>query len=177
MTFSIQAGCPATQACASASDMADVIGELYAPEVEAAVLVWNLVPIRLSYGYDVAVMVDDLVPLLEEVQDPGFSATDVFWGPDTFTAEWKLIREGDSLRIRSRWCSVLGGYESLLSERGDVVVGATVFIDEWCKILRRIVADIEAASMELEDDDILVRAKALAEAGPRGGEEHAMRHQ
>uniref|UniRef100_A0AAU2V6X6 Uncharacterized protein n=1 Tax=Streptomyces sp. NBC_00003 TaxID=2903608 RepID=A0AAU2V6X6_9ACTN len=161
MSFSIQAGCPTVRKCESAADMADAVGEIYSSEAEDAILVWNLVPVRLAYGYDLAALLDDLVPLLEEIQRPEFSETEVFWGSDTFSAEWRMVREGDSLRIQARWHSTLGNYESLLAERGDSVVSTQVFVSEWAKVLRRIVTDIEAASVELDDDDIFLRAKAL----------------
>ncbi|MFI6944729.1 hypothetical protein [Streptomyces sp. NPDC050422] len=161
MSFSIQAGRPAVRACESAADMADAVGELYSSAAEDAVLIWNLVPVRLSFGDDLATLLDDLVPLLENVQREDFSGTDVFWGSDTFSAEWVISREGDWLRLRARWHSTLGNYESLLTERGDSVVRTPAFVSEWAKVLRRMVTDIEAGPVELEDDDIFVRAKVL----------------
>ncbi|MEU3316581.1 hypothetical protein ABZ743_28390 [Streptomyces sp. NPDC006662] len=161
MSFSIQAGCPTVRTCKSAADMADAVGEMYPSEAEDAIIVWNLVPVRLPYGYDLAALLDDLVPLLEEIRRPEFTETEVFWGSDTFSAEWKMTREGDSLRIQARWHSTLGNYESLLTERGDAVVATHDFVGEWKKVLQRIVTDIEAESVELEDDDIFLRAKSL----------------
>ncbi|MEU2512834.1 hypothetical protein [Streptomyces syringium] len=38
------------------------------------------------------------------------------------------------------------------------------FVDEWAKVLKRIVSDIEAEAVELEDADIFLRAKALLAA-------------
>ncbi|NXY96851.1 hypothetical protein HYE82_21180 [Streptomyces sp. BR123] len=55
----------------------------------------------------------------------------------------------------------LGNHESLLTERGDVTVGAEEFVGEWSKVLWRIVTDVATGSVELPDDDLLVRAKAL----------------
>ncbi|MFD9082914.1 hypothetical protein [Streptomyces erythrochromogenes] len=164
MSLSIQAGCPAVRGCGSAADMADAVGELYPVECEDAILVWNLVAVRLSYGHDLSVLLDDLVPLLEEIRRPSFSNAEVFWGSDTFSAEWSVVREGDSLRIRARWHSILGSYESLLAERGDVVVPVREFIAEWTKVPRRMVTDIETERVELEDDDLFCRAKALLAA-------------
>lgn len=141
--------------------MADAASEMYPLGAEDAFLVWQRVPVRLSYGHDLAVLLDDMVPLLEEIRRPGFSDAEVFWGSDTFSAEWGVVREGDSLRIRARWHSVLGSYESLLAERGDVVVPVREFNAEWAKVLRRIATDIEAERVELDDDDLFRRAKAL----------------
>ncbi|MFV8128445.1 hypothetical protein [Streptomyces syringium] len=171
MSFLIQAGCPAVQTCASAADMADAVGEMYSSDAEDAILVWNLVPVRLSYRYDLAALLDDLVPLLEEIQRPEFSAAEVFWGADTFSAEWQMVREDDSLRIRARWHSTLGNYESLLAERGDAVVPTRTFVAEWAKVLKRIVSDIEVKAVELEDADIFLRAKALLAAPELTGPE------
>ncbi|MFD7628296.1 hypothetical protein ACFV7Q_20025 [Streptomyces sp. NPDC059851] len=161
--FEIREGrCPiGPRRIASAADLADAVAEMYSSESEDAVLVWNQVPVRLTYRYNIAVMLDDLVPLLEEVRRPEFSGAEVFWGSDTFSAEWKLTREGGDLRIRARWHSTLGNHESLLAERGDVVVGAEDFVGEWSKVLWRIVTDVATGSVELADGDLLVRAKAL----------------
>ncbi|MEV6688879.1 hypothetical protein AB0N28_26645 [Streptomyces sp. NPDC051130] len=144
-----------------AADLADAVGGMYAAEAEDAVLVWNQVPIRLTYRYDIPVLLGDLVPLLEEVRRPEFAAAEVFWGSDTFCAEWMLTREGDDVHIRARWHGTLGSHESSLAERGDVTVAAGEFVSEWCEVLRRIVHDVEAGSVELADDGLLVRAKAL----------------
>ncbi len=166
MSFSIQAGRPVVRACGSAADMADAVGQMYPCEAEDAVLVWNLVPVRLSYGHDVAALLDDLVPLLEAIRQPGCTRAEVFWGSDTFSAEWGIVREGEALRIRARWHSTLGNYESLLAERGDVVVPVRDFTDAWAKVLRRIVTDIEAECVELEDADLFRRAGALLAPPP-----------
>lgn len=144
-----------------AADLADAVGGMYAAEAEDAVLVWNQVPIRLTYRYDIPVLLDDLVPLLEEVRRPEFTAAEVFWGSDTFSAEWKLAREGDHVRIRARWYSTRGNHESSLTERGDVTVGVKEFVSAWCEVLWRIVRDVEAGSVELADGGLLVRVKAL----------------
>ncbi|WP_328924695.1 hypothetical protein OG429_08560 [Streptomyces sp. NBC_00190] len=104
------------------------------------------------------------MPLLEEIQRPVCPEGEVFWGADTFSAGWRMVREGDSLRIQARWHSTLGSHESLLAERGDVVVHTQEFVNEWAKVLRRILTDIEAESMELDDGDLFLRAKALLAA-------------
>ncbi|MEU4212220.1 hypothetical protein AB0F13_19830 [Streptomyces sp. NPDC026206] len=96
--FEIRAGHPAAGRCSAAvvADLADAVGELYSSEAEDAVLVWNRVPVRLTYRYDLAVMLDDLVPLLEEVLRPEFSGTEVFWGsegPDAATPN-TAVRSG-----------------------------------------------------------------------------------
>lgn len=161
MNFWLQTGNPETLEVGPAADMADAAGQMYPMETEDAILFWNRVPVRLEYRYDIPVLLDDLVPLLEEVQNPGFSRTQVHWGTDTFAAEWNIERDGDSLRIDSRWDSVHGSYESLLNDRSQLTVRIDSFVAEWLKVLRRITSDLLSCHVRLEDADLANRAKAL----------------
>ncbi|MEU8124660.1 hypothetical protein AB0C21_38615 [Spirillospora sp. NPDC049024] len=161
MNFRLQTGNPETLEVASAVDMADATAEMYPMGTEDAILFWNWVPVQLEYRYDIPVLLDDLVPLLEDVQNPEISQTEVYWGSDTFSAEWNIVRDGDSLRIDSRWDSVHGSYESLLNDRSQLTVKIDSFVAEWLKVLRRITSDLAARHVRLEDDDIATRAKKL----------------
>ncbi|WP_149261306.1 hypothetical protein [Actinomadura sp. K4S16] len=161
MSFWLQVGSPETLEVASAADMAHATAQMYPMNTEDAILFWNRVPVRLEYRYDIPVLLDDLVPLLEEVQDPEISQTEVYWGSDTFSADWNIARDGDSLRINSRWDSVHGSYEPLLNERSQLTVSIDSFVAEWLKVLRRITSDLALRHVRLEDDDIASRARTL----------------
>ncbi|MGW9310421.1 hypothetical protein ACWGRK_17035 [Saccharomonospora azurea] len=164
MEFAVQVGCPRTlRPEGPAADMADAISELYPLDTEDLILVWNLVPIRLSYRYDVSVLMDDLVPLLEEVQGGLRAERAVRWASDTFAAEWKLVPDRTRLRISAQWFSTLGNYEDLLNTRGVVETPVENFVREMGKIVDRTCADIEASGIEIEDEDILHRAQSLTE--------------
>ncbi|MEV0663980.1 hypothetical protein ACIBI3_16055 [Actinomadura luteofluorescens] len=162
MNFWLQTGSPETLQLESAEDMADATEQMYPMGTEDAILFWNRVPVRLDYRYDIPVLLDDLVPLLEEVQNPEFSQTKVHWGSDTFSTEWNIARNEDSLRIDSRWDSVHGSYEFLLNERSQLTVRIDSFVAEWLKVLRRITSDLVIRHVRLEDDDIATRAKMLS---------------
>ncbi|MGI5200199.1 hypothetical protein ACQEU6_00995 [Spirillospora sp. CA-108201] len=162
MNFWLQTGNPETLKVESAEDMADATGQMYPMDTEDAILFWNRVPVRLEYRYDIPVLLDDLVPLLEEVQNPEFSRTQIHWGSDTFSTEWNIARDGDSLRIDSRWDSVHGSYEFVLNERSQLTVSIDSFVAEWLKVLRRITSDLAVRHVRLEDDDIATRAKTLS---------------
>ncbi|WP_141578035.1 hypothetical protein [Actinomadura sp. WMMA1423] len=161
MSFWLQTGNPETLEVGSGEDMADATGQMYPMGTEDAILFWNRVPVRLEYRYDIPVLLDDLVSLLEEVQSPEFSQTEVYWGSDTFSAEWNIVRDGDSLRIDSRWNGVHGSYESLLNDRSQLTVRIDSFVAEWLKVLRRITSDLAIRHVRLEDDDIATRAETL----------------
>lgn len=166
MTFWIQTGSPALLDVDGVADnLADAITLLYPVDTDVLIVSWNLVPIVLTYGEDVQVVVDDVVVLLEQLQDPGTRTARVYWGSSTFRAEWRLRREGGILVVDSRWDSTLGSYESLLNERSRLTVDTAVFTREWLKVLRRLVEDIAAKAVRLEDADMLRRARALLADG------------
>ncbi|GGQ25365.1 hypothetical protein BKA00_002486 [Actinomadura coerulea] len=167
MNFRLQTGNPETLEVGSAEDMADATGQMYLMETEDAILFWNRVPVRLAYRYDIPALIDDLVPLLEEVQSPEFSQAQIHWGSDTFSTEWTIARDGDFLRIDSRWDSVHGSYEFLLNERSQLAVRIDSFVAEWLKVLRRITSDLVIRHVRLEDDDIATRAKTLSSKSNR----------
>lgn len=164
MGFLIQPGRPAALKIDVAENLADATGQMYPMENEDATLVWNRVPVRLGYRFDLAVMLDDLVPLLEVVQEPGFTGARVHWGSDTFNAEWTIHDAGGALRIESNWNSVSGGYAFLLNERSRVTVGVGWFVTEWLKVLRRITSDVGVHGVCLKDEELAVRAGNLLAA-------------
>jgi Family of unknown function (DUF6086) len=170
MSFWIQTGSPALLDVDGVADnMADAITMLYPVDTDSMIVSWNLVPIVLTYCEDVQVLVDDIVVLLEQLRSPGTTTARVYWGSSTFRAEWWLRREGANLVIDSRWDSTSGDYESLLNERGRLTVETAVFTHQWLKVLRRLVEDIAAKGVALENPDMLLRARALLAAAESPG--------
>lgn len=172
MSFWIQTGSPALLDVDGVADnMADAITMLYPVDTDLLIVSWNLVPIALTYCEDVQVMVDDIVVLLEQLANPATNAAHVHWGSSTFRSEWWVRREGEKLVVDARWDSTAGNYEPLLNERGRLTVETTVFTREWLKVLRRLVADIAAKSVALDNPDMLLRARALLAAAQSPGAE------
>jgi hypothetical protein len=171
--FRIQTGDPKPSAVASAADLADGIGRMYSMDTDDAILIWNLIPVRLSYRYDVSVIVDDLVPMLERMIKKTPEHYRVRWASDTFAAEWLIDTDGEQLVIESRWFNALGNYEGLLNSRSSVRVDRADFVREWLKIVTRVVADTRAKGVHLEDEDLLLRAETLLsdDAGPHARRE------
>jgi hypothetical protein len=166
MSFRIHTGRPVLQDVDGVADnLADAITLLYPLDADQLIVSWNGVPIALTYCEDVQVLVDDIVVLLERLSDPAAGSARVYWGSSTFRAEWWLRREGATLVVDSRWDSVSGAYEALLNDRARLVVDAAAFRREWLKVLRRLVEDVDAKSVALEDADMLGRARALLAAG------------
>ena len=92
MVFVIQAGNPALRRPAENEfeELSTAIQAVFPMDTEASIMFWNWVPIKLSYKYDFGVMMDDLLPMLDNMLDSGHGATSVYWSSSTFTADWHL---------------------------------------------------------------------------------------
>lgn len=171
MSFWIQTGNPALlDVDEIAQEMSDAIALVYPDDTEYLILSWNRVPVIVNYCDDFHVFVYQIVELLEKLQDPDFTEAELCTGASDFFAEWWIRRDGDELVIESRWRSIVGSYEFLLNERSRLTVKADDFTTEWLKVLRRVVEDITAKAVRMEDDDLFVRAKALVVAADARGE-------
>ena len=163
MTFWIQTGNPALQDADDeiAQDMSDALVSVYPDDTEYLVLSWNRVPVIVSYCDDLRYFLYQIVELLEKLQSTEFTQAELTTGAADFFAEWWIRLDGEDLVIVSRWRNIVGGYEFLLNERGTLTVARAEFVAEWLKVIRRVVTDITAKSVRMEDDDLFVRAKAL----------------
>lgn len=166
MDFWIQTGSPETRDVTDVVDDIDgAMRQLYADDTERMILSWNGLPVSLGYSEDVQVLVDDIVVMLERLAEGTKDRVHVYWGPSVFQVEWRITRQGDELAIDSRWYSVDWGPTALLNERSRLVVPETAFRREWLKVLRRVVDDITAGSVEMEGTLVFDRARALLAAG------------
>ncbi|MFJ4920279.1 hypothetical protein [Streptomyces sp. NPDC088725] len=162
MSFWIQTGNPEFQDVDKVADnFFEAIGIIYRSRTEYLVLSWNGVPVAVNYAEDIYVFIDDIIILLEMLQKPGFTGARLETGASSFSTTWDICRDGENLVIDSRWESVLGGYEFLLNERSELILNTADFLREWLKVLQRLVDDITAQAVRMDDDDMFLRAKTL----------------
>jgi hypothetical protein len=151
----------------------DAVSKVYSPDTEYMVLSWDLVPVAVDYHYDMYVLVDDIVLMLEGLLAEDFSEVRVAWGSSSFRAVWWIRpkESGDGPRelvLDSEWDCILGSYEFLLNERREITVERDEFIGRWFALLRKLVADVEAKNVRMEDTMMFDRAKALIGAAGEG---------
>ena len=172
MIFAIQVSHPATQPPdpPEAEDLAQAIQAIYPMDTEDLILVWNHVPIRLSYKYDVSILIDDLLSLLTAVLGATDGEYTVHWGSDTFNAVWKLRWGNGKMHIESNWQSALGNYEGLLNSHPTLDVGYEDFIAEWKMLLEQLQADVASAQVEITDSTSLNKLQAIDSSIPRYGQ-------
>ncbi len=153
----------------SVGDVAAAIQAIYPSDTEDAILVWNRIPIRINYKYDLSVLFDDLIAVLLNVRGSDIGQYRVYWGSDTFRAQWILTWESDRVSIRATWDSTNGSYEDLLNSRNEVTIGRAEFLAEWKALLGKIISSIQKAGIEIADQAGLRSLREIEAAIPSYG--------
>jgi hypothetical protein len=152
------------------ADLAHAMQFIFPMATEDAILSFHHVPIRLSYKYDLAVLIDDLVPLLRSLLAEEAGSTVVKWASDTFRAHWGLGWSQDKLSIDAKWMRVSGGCEALLNQRGTLELPVASFIAEWRGVLWVIDDAVRRSAVALDDESILKDLRRVATASDERGQ-------
>lgn len=75
---------------------------------EDAIINWNHVYVPVSYKYDLSVMVDDVLQIIEALQSSPQGRLVNHWPSNTFAASWEIDWKDGMLKIHSEWTSVVG---------------------------------------------------------------------
>jgi hypothetical protein len=151
--FEIQASEPSVRQCQNevSQDLASAIVAAFPPTTEDAILLWNWVPVKMNYNADLSVMIEDLLLMLDDLLKSECGSRLVYFGSNTFRAEWSLHWEGNLLRIKTVWESVAGMYESLLNSRSILEGERQDFVCEWKAILKKLIDSIENSGIAIVD--------------------------
>ena len=148
--FRIQTSAPRTakpQAVLGQADsLSDVIESLYLPNTEKAYLQWNWISIPLCYKYDISILIDDIVPMINELVAKGAGDYELTWPSDTFRATWRLSWQGGDLEIQAAWESVVGGHDIVkaLNNTPFLKMSKNGFLGEWASLLENVVRTVSS---------------------------------
>lgn len=129
--------------------LAEALSLIFPDRTEEAYLIWNWIPVRINYKYDLSVMIDDVPDLLGKLLRETVGSHRVYWGSNSFLAEWKLAWSGGSLSVEADWKSVAGDYADLLNSRSRLEIGHQEFVWEWKALLNRVIKSVEASGIEI----------------------------
>src|SRR5438067_2089483 len=146
-SFVIQASNPRALVCFDADDasLSDAIQTVFPLEAEYALLTWNWIYVPLSYKYDLSLMVDDIIALVEAMTSEEGGHKSIRWPSNTFAATWNIDWKGGEATITATWECVIGSTEGLLNSRPIVVVGFRDFVREWRRPLEVVTSALESA--------------------------------
>jgi hypothetical protein len=150
--FAVQASNPRSLVAFDAEDqsLSDAIQTVFPLEAEYALIVWNWIYIPLNYKYDVSLIVDDLIELVEAISMNSNGKRVIMFPSNTFSATWDIEWNTETITIDAEWHSVLGNTEAMLALRPKVVVATTDFICEWKCLLETVAKALNNADYRCE---------------------------
>ena len=141
MPFWIQVGNPTTvssPAFRKDTDLPEALQAMFPMETEDAIVAWNHVLIPVSYKYDLSVILEDVLELLNRLVGKRRDSFSISFGSDTFQTKWQVTQVSADLRIESHWSGVSGSIEPLLNQRSLLEIPVTEFLSEWKELLRMV---------------------------------------
>jgi len=133
-------------------DLRAAIEEITPFETEEMIMVWNCIPMRLEYKYDVSVIISEILVMLDALTSGPSGSHRASFGSDTFNADWDLSWADGTVHIHPTWKSLCARMEAYLQTQGPVSTKLQAFLAEW-KLPLRVIADAVASSqIQMEDD-------------------------
>lgn len=143
------------------SDFSEVIEALFLFETEDAFINWQGYLIPLEYKYDISVIIDDLVYMVENILS-NQKQINICFGSDTFTADWVITLSEVALNIETCWKSVINQDINLLNSVSKLYINKTCFLKEWHGLFKILMnAYTHQNHVLLEDQAIFLKMQSI----------------
>ena len=136
------------------------------------VLLFNEIPVKLDWKYDIAIIIEQIVDelMMPLITKPSGHVT-IGWVSDTFRTDWELDWQNGHLQLRTHWGRVGVGperqrLEALLNERSSLTIDVQSFLDEWRKLLWAMVPFVKQAAPDVTRFDMWSRLVSAAGTAP-----------
>lgn len=134
--FYVQAGNPEFRTATIRSDsLGDAVEEVFIFPTESMVLFWNGCCFPLGYKYDMSLMVDDLLSLLQSVSGAGAGQASVEWPTNGYACAWDVGWAGSRLRVRCVPRTDFGVMKAFVDANPVVELTKTNFLSEFTRPL------------------------------------------
>jgi hypothetical protein len=170
MEFMIQASDPQPSKFVSAEGLSlgEALETIFPLTTEFALLAWNDVYVPLTYKYDISIMIDDVIGMLNKIVSVEDGTATIYWPSNNFSSKWILSWNTSGLSIETVWESVIGGTESLLNRAPYLEIDKNEFLFAWKPLLRKIRGCITAYSGSVDTKFLLVDLEATLDKLPAG---------
>lgn len=140
MEFYIQASSPRISNKFDIDDesISESIETIFLLNTEMALINWSGVFVPMSYKYTISTMIPDIILMIHTLIRKEKGELEIYWPSNDFNSHWILSWSDDSLVIKARWESVIGGTESLLNLLEPLKINKSKFITEWRALLEVI---------------------------------------
>ena len=107
------------------------------------IMLWNGVPVRLSYQDDIPAMASTLIKMLQSVRrSEAASGTSYTFITPNIDARWKVETDSEMITIEGHWRHVPGRYEASLNQLGIIRMPRAALLCEWKLLLQQLIKAI-----------------------------------
>lgn len=163
MTFTIVSGKPRIRRCRHpiSDSLGGALQEAFEFESEDLTISWNDVAIPLEYKYDIAIIVDDLLEMLQQLLDLRGGELEVSFGSDTFNCVWHIRWGGGTVNIRPTWLGLRASVPQVEGLRRPVELGTIEFLKQWEPVLRDMVLAVRESGVVIDNAEEIERLREL----------------
>ncbi len=134
-------------------DLSEAIETCFPMETERAFICWDGVNMPLCYKYDVSVIIDAVVPMLQVLLAREEGVARVVLGSDTFDGQWLLEWDKEDLTITPTWESVSVITPMVRENCKKLEMRKDLFLAEWKGLLRKVIDGIRASGVRIRAED------------------------
>jgi len=149
--------------------LADAMETIFPLLTEKAIIMWNYIPIQLSYKYDISYMLDDILDILLMLRTKEKGKMVIPWLPDTFRCDWTIQWDKGNIKIHAEWDGIIGDLENILNKNSEVCLKVNEFRGEWKKLLELIIINLKKCGYQESQirnmDKLLIEYNKLSEEG------------
>jgi len=151
------------------STLQDAMETVFPMMAERAIISWNNTYIPVCYKYDLGVMIDDILYMLNCIRSADSGQVAIAWPSDTFRSDWEISWDENMISIFAKWETMLGHVESLLNESNSLTVSKMAYQSEWKKLLEVVINSLMQCGYSIEKlydmKKLVVEYDAIAKFG------------
>jgi len=147
----------------SFSNLVDAYRHLFRNNKEYAVLLWNGIPIRLSYHEDIPYGVEGLIEFLERLI-AGKNEASLLFKSENLEATIRANQDGKNLTLELSCNKVSGNYQAALSPVSLLKIERDAFLGEWKIVIDQLTRSMIQSGYSLSsvnDNKIIKRLIAF----------------
>ena len=122
--------------------ISEAIYTIFPMENKDVIMSWGDEDIRLSYRYDIATIIDEIIEMVFTIQNKSADKWKVVWASNTFAGEWCFKRLGDSLEIDAKWREEFVASDYLKSHN-IFKVNKNKFLRQWKFIIDILIDNLK----------------------------------
>lgn len=124
---------------------------------EFALLLWNGIPVRLSYVWDIPWMIEKIIILLDKLTDENELDTEThhhcYFQTKNLKFNWYLEWNSEAIEMDSFWEKIPGNYETALNSLGHIKMMKQEFLYEWKLLLEQLIRAFQDAGGRIYESE------------------------